>query len=43
MVKKNIIKIAGLLDEDFFLYAEEVNGAGRGLKNKESFFGNLWR
>ncbi|HEU0226774.1 MAG TPA: glycosyltransferase family 2 protein [Arachidicoccus soli] len=29
MVKKNIIEKAGLLDEDFFLYAEEAEWCGR--------------
>ena len=29
MVKKNVIEMAGLLDEDFFLYAEEIEWCSR--------------
>jgi GT2 family glycosyltransferase len=34
MVKKSAIQKAGLMDEDFFLYAEEVEWCAR-LKNME--------
>jgi GT2 family glycosyltransferase len=42
MVKKEVIKKAGLLDEDFFLYAEEIEWCSRIRKfGKICIYGNL--
>lgn len=42
MVKKNIIEMAGLLDEDFFLYAEEAEWCSRIKKyGRLCIFGDL--